>query len=143
MICAHAYAHNTQGTIRMHTVLCTILQIMHAQACAIVCVCVHVRACVCAHVCVHVCVCNVNILYAVLVCMCVHALLYTTLITSTHMLLAIVTPALHAYQFMSFATFNVGGKPLQSLRAVPRAKMSSSRRSWSNFSLVKKLSKNT
>ena len=54
---------------------------------------------------------------------------------------ATVIPALHAYRFLSFAAFSVGGKPLWSFRAVPQAKMSSSRRSWSNFSLVKNVIK--
>ena len=125
-------------TIRMHTVLCTILQIMHAQACAIVCVCVCVRVCVCMCMCVCACMC-VCILCSVLLCMCVHALLYYYHHTHTH---ATVIPALHVYRFLSFAAFNVGGKPLRSFCAVPQAKMSSSR-SWSNFSLVKRLSKNT
>ena len=103
MICAHAYARNTQGTIRMHTVLCTLLQIMHALACAVcvcacacvcvcvcvcvcmcVCVCVRVCVCVCACVCVCMCLCDVNILYSVLVCMCVHTLHTTFILLLSH-----------------------------------------------------------
>ena len=42
------------------------------------------------------------------------------------------------YRFFSFAFFSAGGKPLRSFWAVPQAKMSSSSRSWSNFSLVKR-----
>ena len=114
-----------------------ITQIMHTSNMCHSCVCVCVCVCVYVHACVRAS--NMNILYSVLVCMCVHALritLYYSCHIYTH------ATALHAYWFLSFAAFNVGGKPLWSFRAVPQAKMSSSR-SWSSFSLVKKLSKNT
>ena len=78
--------------------------------------------------------------------MCSYVCVYTLLIPllyyyyhiHTH---ATIIPALHVYRFLSFAAFSVGGKPLRSFRAVPQAKIPSSRRSWSNFSLVKKVVK--
>ena len=66
-------------------------------------------------------------LYIVLIFMCIH--MHSVFV--------------HHYQFFNFTLFNAAGNPLRSFRAVPQAKMSSFSRSWSNSSLVKKLSKNT
>ena len=125
--------------------VCDVFYILYS---VLVCKYVYVYVCMYVFMCVCVCVCDVfYILYSVLVyvclCVCVCVCTRSLLLLAHPHTYATVIPTLHVYRFFSYAALYVGGKPLRSFHAVPQAKIPSSKRSWSNFSLVKKLSKNT
>ena len=110
------------------------------------CVCTHLHACIRAYMCVCVCVRPCMHLY---VCVCtylheyvhVHVCMYVRACVCT--CVSVCVQSCTIYCFFSFAFFSAVGKPLRSFLAFPQATMSSSSSSSTNFSLVKKLSKNT